>query len=215
MGARSKNSKIKNPVMLDEQDIENLGGVENDTSIDQEKMILDKFPQIAILYRQKLAVLNAMDSSDDVGIAAMLHLITLAIPLVRDSAKSILREERDKFKQYVRDEVHLSVPLAGYAIPGEQHLRSVEEGNRCKKAYWYLKNNPDLPFYNQTEYNQYAEDALLWRRMMNNPVSMRKSTWRSNLMLDVDDALAIVDAALDDAGILKSTRGFEPAGGEP
>lgn len=215
MGVRSKNRETKDPVLLDQKDIEEMGGIETDTSIDQEKMILDKFPQIATLYRQKLAVLNAMDNSDDVGISAMLHLITLAIPLVRDNAKSILREERDKFKQYVRDEVHLSVPLAGYAIPGEQHLRSVEEGRRCQDAYWHLRDNPDLRFYNRTEYEMYEEDAALWRRMMNNPVNMRKSTWLAKLMIEVDDALAIVDAALDDAGILKSTRGFEPAGGEP
>ena len=189
MGARSKDKKIKDPVMLDEQDIENLGGIESDASIDKEKMILDKFPQIATLYRQKLVVLSAMDSSDDVGISAMLHLITLAIPLVRDNAKSLLREERGKFKQYVKDEVHLSFPLAGYAIPGERYLRSVEEGMRCKAAYWYLQNNPNLPFTNSPDYKNYAEDAALWRRMMNNPINMRKSTWLAKLMIDVDTSL--------------------------
>jgi len=188
-------------------------GVETDASSEQEKMVEDKYPYMITLANQVRIVLNAMDTAEDAGISAMLHLITLAIPIVRRQYKPVLQEERAKFKHYVRDEVHLSVPLAGYAIPGERHLRSVEEGKRCEAAYWRVEQG-DVQYETVGERRETEEDAALWRRMKYSPVPYRKSGWLSKLRAEVDDELDLVLDALHDAELLVHTRRNEPAGGE-
>lgn len=211
---KSKQMKMKEPILLDAKDMEDFGVVDTDGGDTQERIVDDKLAYSIALTNQMRIVINAMDSSEDVGVSAMLHLLTMSLPAVGEKYTEALREDRTKFRNYMRDEVHLSVPLAGYAIPGEQHIRSVEEGQRCKEAYWYLQKNPDLQFHNRTEYNFYADDALLWRRMMNNPVSMRKSTWLAKLRAEVDDELDILLFILHQAGLLLHTKRTEPAGGE-
>lgn len=210
----NKKMKLKDPVLLDAKDMEDFGIVDTDGGDTQERIIDDKLAYSIALTNQMRIVVNAMESSDDVGISAMLSFITMALPAIGEKDKAELRAGRQKLKQYVQDEVYLSVPLAGYAIPGEQHLRSVEEGRRCKAAYWYLQNNPNLLFTNRTEYKEYEADAALWRRMMNNPVSMRKSAWLAGLRNEVDDELDIVLFVLQRAGLLLHTKRTEPAGGE-
>lgn len=212
---KNKQMKMKEPILLDAKDMQDFGLVDTDGDDNQERIVDDKLAYAIALTNQMRIVINAMDSSEDVGVSAMLHLITMSLPAVGDKYEAYLREDRNRFRDYMRDEVHLSVPLAGYAIPGERTIRSVEEGQRCREAYWHLQNNPNLPFYNKVEYDRYKDDAGLWRRMMNNPVSMRKSTWLAKLRAEVDDELDILLLILHQAGLLLHTRRNEPAGGEP
>ena len=213
MSGRSKKNKItKDPVLLDQQDIENLGrGVEADSSADQEKIVDDKYPYMIALANRVNIVANEMTTSEDVGLTAMFNLLTMSAPIVRDPYKTVLQQERAKYSQYVRDAIHLSVPRAGYAVPGEKSLRTIEEGKRCSDAYWREQNGEvELEPYGQSR--ETHEDAALWRRMR--PVPYSASRWLAKLRADVGDTLAVVIDALNDADLLLHTRRSEPVGGD-
>ena len=171
---------------------------------DRDVIMRDKYPYFNTLMNAVQDVLRAVDTSEDAGISAMRTLLS-ALP---SGIRVQFSDELDEFRGYIRDQVHLSPRLIGYQIAYDNHMYSVEDGNRCYQADCDVRAA-------KAGYSLLAadvqDDADMWRRMR--PVKISIVAWRGRLQVKVQDTLGEVIDALEDKDMLWKVRN-EPTGGE-
>jgi hypothetical protein len=177
-----------------------VGGVVQ--TADRDVIMRDKYPYFNTLMNAVQDVLRAVDTSEDAGISAMRTLLS-ALP---SGIRVQFSDELDEFREYIRDQVHLSPRIIGYQIAYDNHLYSIEDGERCYYADCAVRAGT-------VRYSdrKVRDDADLWRRM--HPVKISAASWRGRLQVKVQDTLGAVIDALEDKDMLWKVRN-EPTGGE-
>jgi len=171
---------------------------------DRDVIMRDKYPYFNTLMNAVQDVLRAVGTSEDAGISAMRTLLS-ALP---SGIRVQFQDELAEFREYIRDQVHLSPRLIGYQILYGTHMYSIEEGNRCYRADRAVRDGTmdDLGYPAE----DVIADADLWGRM--HPVKISVPAWRGRLQVKVQDTLGAVIDALEDKDMLWKVRN-EPTGG--